>query len=153
MAGKNVSPPRSRSTTPAAPAGDRRRGVDPAVFALLGFLVIPPIAKHVAQKQLGELLGRKVTIERLRVNPFALSVMIGNFQIFEADQTTPFVGFRRLYVNAQLSSIYRRAPVIKEISLDGLRIQRGAPQGDARCLGRQRRSLQFLGHPGARGRA
>jgi hypothetical protein len=97
--------------------------VSTALFALIGFLVVPPIAKHVAQKQLGELLGRKVTIARVRVNPFALSVTIADFQIFEADQTTPFVGFRRLYVNAQLSSIYRRAPVIKELGLDGLRIR------------------------------
>ena len=90
-----------------------------ALFALLGFLVVPPIARHVAQEQLSQLLGRKVTIARVRVNPFALSLTIGGFQIFEADQTTPFVGFGRLYVNAQLSSIYRRAPVIKELSLDG----------------------------------
>ena len=94
-----------------------------ALFALLGFLVVPPVVRHVAQKQLSQLLGRRVTIARLRVNPFALSLTIGDLQIFEADQTTPFVGFRRLYVNAQLSSIYRRAPVIREISLEGLRIR------------------------------
>ena len=63
--------------------------ISTAAFALIGFLVVPPIAKHVAQKQLSELLGRKVTIARLRVNPFALSVTIGDFQIAEADQTTP----------------------------------------------------------------
>jgi hypothetical protein len=93
------------------------------LFTVVGFFVAPPVAKHIAQTQLGELLGRKVAITRIRMNPFALSLTIEGFQIFEADQTTPFVGFGRLYVNAQLSSIYRRAPVIKEISLDSLRVR------------------------------
>jgi hypothetical protein len=83
------------------------------LFALLGFVVLPPVARHVAASQLSDLLGRKVSIARVRVNPFALSVTIEGFEIFEADQTTPFAGFSRLYVNAQLSSVYRRAPVIR----------------------------------------
>jgi uncharacterized protein involved in outer membrane biogenesis len=94
-----------------------------ALFALAGFFVAPPVARHLAERQLGELLGRNVAIARVRMNPFALSLTVEGFQIFEADRTTPFVGFRRLYVNAQLSSLYQRAPVIKEMSLDGLRIR------------------------------
>ena len=47
---------------------------------------------------------------------------VEDFRIFEADGATPFVGFSRLYVNAQLSSVFRRAPVIKEIALDSLRL-------------------------------
>jgi Domain of Unknown Function (DUF748) len=93
-----------------------------AVFAVLGFFVVPPVAKSVAQKQLGELLGRKVVIDRIRVNPFALSLTLEGFRILEADGTTPFVGFKRLYVNAELSSVFRRAPVIKEVSLESLRV-------------------------------
>jgi Domain of Unknown Function (DUF748) len=93
-----------------------------AVFALLGFVVVPPVAKHVAQKQLGELLGRRVDIGRIRVNPFALSVAVEDFQIFEADGATPFLGFGRFYVNAQMSSVFRRAPVIQELRLESLRL-------------------------------
>jgi hypothetical protein len=92
------------------------------LLAILGFLVAPPIARHVAQKQLTELLGRKVTIARLRINPFALSVTVGDFRVFEPDQATPFVAFSRLYVNAQLSSVFRRAPVIKEMALESLHV-------------------------------
>ena len=35
---------------------------------------------------------------------------------------TPFFGFGRLYVNAQISSVFRRAPVIQEIALESLRL-------------------------------
>ena len=121
MAGKDASPPRSRTRRRL-----RRLAIGGASglvsFAVLGFLVAPPIARHVAQKQLGELLGRKVTIGRLRINPFALSVTVGDFRVYEPDQVTPFVGFSRLYVNAQLSSVLRRAPVLKEIALDSLHL-------------------------------
>ncbi len=93
-----------------------------AFITVVGFLVAPPVARHLAEKQLGELLGRKVSVARVRVNPFALSLTVEGFQIFERDGTTPFVGFSRLYVNAQLSSIYRRAPVVKEVRLESPRV-------------------------------
>ncbi|MES1164518.1 MAG: DUF748 domain-containing protein, partial [Verrucomicrobiota bacterium] len=105
-----------------------------ALFAVVGFWVVPPIARHVAEKQLSGLLGRKVTITRVRVNPFALSVTVEGFQVFEPDGASPFVGFRRLYVNAQLSSVYRRAPVIKEVALDGLRVSIVRVKGTAEDL-------------------
>jgi hypothetical protein len=91
-------------------------------IALIGYVVAPPIARRVAETQLSTLLGRKVTIGRIRINPFALSLAVERFQVYEADQTTPFFGFGRLYVNAQLSSIVRRGPVVKEIALEALRL-------------------------------
>jgi hypothetical protein len=93
-----------------------------ALFALVGFVAVPPIARHVAEKQLGQLLGRKVGIGRIRLNPFALSLAIEDLRIFEPDGVTPFFGFSRLYVNAQISSVWRRAPVIQEIALESLRL-------------------------------
>ncbi len=65
------------------------------------------------------------------MNPFALSITVEGFQVFEADGASPFVGFRKLYVNAQLSSVYRRAPVIKEVTLDGLRVSIARLKGSA----------------------
>jgi len=93
-----------------------------ALVALLGFVAVPPIARHVAEKQLGRLLGRKVGIGRIRLNPLALSLAVEDFRVFETDGTTPFLGFSRLYVNAQISSVFRRAPVIQEIALQSLRL-------------------------------
>ena len=89
-----------------------------------------------------------MTIARVRVNPFALSITVEGFQIFEADGSAPFVGFRKLYVNAQLSSVYRRAPVIKEVTLDGLRVSIARLKGPRDDLADARR-LQLQRHPGA----
>ncbi|MFL5899134.1 MAG: DUF748 domain-containing protein, partial [Solirubrobacterales bacterium] len=71
---------------------------------------------------LTQALGRKVVIDRIRVNPFALSAAVEGLHVFESDGATAFVDVRRFFVNAQLSSIWRRAPVIKEVTLDGLRV-------------------------------
>src|SRR5688572_30541136 len=90
----------------------------PVVVALLGFLAVPPLARRIAEKQLGQVLGRRVTLERVRINPFALSLTIENLQVFEPDGITRFVGFSRLYVNAEAASIYRRGPVIREVRLE-----------------------------------
>src|SRR5262245_282580 len=82
------------------------------LFTIVGFFVIPPIARSVAETQAGKALGRRVSIGKIRLNPFALSLTVERFQIYEPDATTPFVGFGRLYVNVQLSSVYRLAPVV-----------------------------------------
>lgn len=110
-----------------------------ALFTVVGFLVLPPVIKHVAQTQLEALLGRRATIGAVHVNPFALSLGVDDLQIYEPDRTTPFVGFQRLYVNAQLSSVFERAPVIKEVRLAGLRVH----------VVRTRRTAEGLGDLGA----
>src|SRR5262245_47078619 len=95
----------------------------PAVIALLGFLVLPPIARRVAQGQLGELLGRRVAIEKIRLNPFSLALAVEGFAVYEPDGTTPFVSFSRLYLNIEAASLWRRGPVVREVSLESPRVR------------------------------
>jgi hypothetical protein len=123
--------PPSGAGKPPLPVTRRRRWlrrlviagvVTPVVIAIVGFWIVPPIVKHVLETQVRDVLGRRVTVGRVRANPFALSLTIDDLQIFETDQRTPFVGFGRLYVNAELASVYHRAPVVREIRLDSPRI-------------------------------
>jgi hypothetical protein len=93
-----------------------------ALVTLVGFFVAPPIARRVAEKQLGQLLGRRVSIAHVRINPFSLSLTVEGFEIYEPDGATPFAGFARLYVNAEMSSVVRGAPVVSEIALESLRL-------------------------------
>ena len=87
------------------------------VFALVGFFVVPPVAKHYAIKLLSEELGRPVSIQSIKVNPFAMTATIGGFAIQEPGGTPTFVAFEELLVNLEYRSILRRAPVVKEITL------------------------------------
>jgi uncharacterized protein involved in outer membrane biogenesis len=91
------------------------------VTALLGFVVAAPIVRHIAVKQLGGLLGRQVTVSRVRVNPFTLSLTVEGLQVFEADGHTPFLGFSRLYVDVEAVSLFRRCLVVREVRLESLR--------------------------------
>jgi len=102
----------------------RRLSIGAAVslvlFTVTGFLVLPPVIKHVAESQLRQQLGRRASIGAIHVNPFALSLGIDDFQIYESDGVAPFVGWKRFYVNVQWASLVRRAPVVQEIRLEGL---------------------------------
>jgi hypothetical protein len=89
--------------------------------ALLGFVVAAPILRHVAEKQLGERLGRRVTVSRVWVNPFTLSLTIEGLRVFEADRTAVFLGFSRLNVNVEAVSLFRRCLVVREVRLESLR--------------------------------
>src|SRR5689334_24758723 len=67
-----------------------------ALYAVLGFLVAPPIVRHQLEQVLAQQLGRKVMIEQVRINPFALSASIRNFALKERDGTTNALSFEEL---------------------------------------------------------
>ncbi|MBI4537799.1 MAG: DUF748 domain-containing protein [candidate division NC10 bacterium] len=87
------------------------------LFTLFGFFALPLLLKSVLTQQLSEALHRPASIQEIRVNPYALSVTVRGFKVSERDGPETFVGFEELYVNAELSSILRRGPVLKEIRL------------------------------------
>jgi len=87
------------------------------LFTVVGFFVIPPIVKSVLLKKLSENLHRNVTIQKLTINPFMLSMKINGFEIKERNGTKPFLSFDELYVNAQLVSLIKGGIVLKEIRL------------------------------------
>ncbi len=88
-----------------------------AAFAVIGFLVLPPIVKSVLARQLSEKLHRHVEIRAIRINPFALSVRVDGFSMKDRGGSGPFVSFEELYLNLQAASIFRGGPVLREILL------------------------------------
>ena len=84
-------------------------------YTVIGFLLLPPVIRHVAAKQLSAQLGRAVSIAKVKVNPFALSATIRGLLIKDPDGQ-PFVAWDEVYVNFQLSSFFGHAWVFKEIS-------------------------------------
>ena len=95
-------------------------------YAISGFLIAPPIVKSIMISQIDEQIGREASIEQIRVNPFVLSATIRGFELKEPDGER-FVGFEELYVNFQLSSIFRWAFTFKDIHLV-------APDGQIKVL-------------------
>ena len=86
------------------------------LYVIVGFWVVPPLLKPRLEKELSSQIGRKVTIEEIKLNPLALSVTLTNLTVYEKDGA-PFAGFQEFLVNAELSSILRWALTFKEIRM------------------------------------
>jgi uncharacterized protein involved in outer membrane biogenesis len=88
-----------------------------ALYAAIGFLVVPPIARQQLERIASEQLGRPVTIERVRVNPFALSASIHGLRVRTRDGSADAASFEELYANLSLTSIVRLGAVVQAVRL------------------------------------
>ena len=83
-------------------------------YVIAGFWVVPPLLKPRLEELLADQIGRKVTIEAIKINPLILSVTTTNLTIYELNGE-PFAGFKELLVDAELSSLVRWALTFKQI--------------------------------------
>ncbi|MBW1607537.1 MAG: DUF748 domain-containing protein [Deltaproteobacteria bacterium] len=86
------------------------------LYVIAGFWVVPPLLKPRLENELSSQIGRKVTIEEIKLNPLTLSATTKNLTVYEIDGE-PFAGFEELFVNTQLSSILKWAVTFKEIRI------------------------------------
>jgi hypothetical protein len=86
-------------------------------FAVLGFLVAPALIKPALEQKLSAALDRNVTIARLDINPFAGSATLHDVSISERGQGPPMLTLAELYVNGEVASLFRWAPVISALKL------------------------------------
>lgn len=105
------------------------------LYAIAGFFVAPGIVRTQIQKNLDRALTVKARLERVRVNPLALSMTLERFAIPEPSGTTA-VGFEKLYVRFNIFS-----PFFRAWTLDELRIEK--PAVNVAVL--EDRSLSLLG--------
>lgn len=88
-----------------------------AAVGVLGFLVLPPLVKSVLLDQLSQALHRPVAVDRVRINPYALSATLEGVSIGEREGSGTFASFDSLYMNLESSSLFRMGPVIGEVRL------------------------------------
>jgi outer membrane protein OmpA-like peptidoglycan-associated protein len=117
----------SDTNTPEAGAGRWRQillnrwlltGIAAVVlYALLGFLLTPWIVTRYVSNYAVEKLKRKASIAEVHVNPFLFTFEGKNFVLQEADGR-PIIGFGRLFVDFQLSSLFRWAWTFADIRIE-----------------------------------
>src|SRR5215475_2477550 len=90
-----------------------------AIFAFFVILALaaPPLLKNNIAAQLSTKLHRPISIEQIRVNPLTMSLTVRIFLMKERQGSATVVSFDELYVNLELRSLFRWAPVLKEIRL------------------------------------
>ncbi len=88
------------------------------LYSIVGFLIMPPYMRRLAISNLSDQLGRRVTIESVSLNPYTLVAGVKGFEIKDNDGQTTFLSFGSLHVDLQMSSIFKKGPVIREIKLE-----------------------------------
>jgi len=91
------------------------------IYAVLGFVVVPRLIERAVPDYVAEHLQRKATIGKVRFHPFIFKLDVRDFALAEPDGT-PIVGFRRLLVDFELSSLFRWAWTFSRIGVEGLNV-------------------------------
>lgn len=102
------------------------------VLWALAWLAVPPLLKSQAQKIASEKLGRAVTIGAIDFKPWSLELTVSDLSIAKlaasasgssgASASTPpgapQISIKRIYIDAELESLLRLAPVADAIQID-----------------------------------
>lgn len=86
------------------------------LYAVAGFLLVPAVVKWQLLKQIPPVTHRQLAVRQVQFNPFALSMTVRGAALTETNGA-PFASFEELYVNFQLSSLFRLAWTFDEIRL------------------------------------
>src|SRR5262245_23978747 len=86
-------------------------------FGVLIGLVAPPLLRGKLVSELSKKLHREVAIEQIKINPYAMAVALRGFVMKERQSQTVAVSFDELFVNLDIRSLFRLAPVIEEFQL------------------------------------
>src|SRR6266481_4485845 len=85
-------------------------------YTVLGFLVLPAIIKSQMVKRLPALTHRHVSVQQVKLNPYALSFTLRGFSLTETNGDE-FASLGELHVNFESVSLLKRGFVFKEISI------------------------------------
>jgi Domain of Unknown Function (DUF748) len=75
------------------------------LYTVVGFFILPPIIRIVAVKVLSGQLDRKVTIQKVKLNPLVPSIAIHGLLILDKDGQ-PFVSWDEVYVSFKPWSVF-----------------------------------------------
>jgi len=87
------------------------------LYTLGGFFAAPRIIRWYTPKYVQQNLHCRLGIDKVRVNPFLLTLEIDGFSLHQADGL-PLAAFERLFVDLETSSLFRWAIVLRELQLE-----------------------------------
>ncbi len=85
---------------------------------LVAWLAVPPIARTQIERHASEALGRKVTVARVEFSPWSLEATLHGLGIASQDGSSSQVQVGRIYMDAELQSLWRLAPVVDAVQVD-----------------------------------
>ena len=90
-------------------------------YCLIGFLILPGVAQRLVNQQLVQYATVPARLERIELNPFTLELTLFNLHLGEEGEQQ--LGFERLYLDLEWSSLWRRELQIADLELVRLQTQ------------------------------
>jgi uncharacterized protein involved in outer membrane biogenesis len=87
------------------------------LYVLVGFLVIAPVAKWQLEEQLPPLIQRKVTIEKVHLNPLTLRVVFDKIAIEKKDGNGNLFSVTTFEAQLSAKSILALAPIVAHVRI------------------------------------
>ncbi len=119
------------SSTVDNPPSLRRRWLRRAAIGLVvllglwgvAWLGMPPLLKWQLQKQASEAIGRTVTVDQVDFRPWTLELELTGLRVADAVGGGTQFSLERLYLDAELQSLLRLAPVVDALTLEQPRLR------------------------------
>ena len=97
-----------------------------AVLWLASWWLVPWLAKGQIEARVGELLGRRVSVGRVEFKPWSLELTVHQLAIARAAgaaESSAQVNIERLYIDAELQSLVRLAPVVDAFTIEAPQVR------------------------------
>ena len=88
------------------------------LFWALAWALVPIIAKSQIEKIASTKLGRTVTVSAVEFKPWSLELAVYDLKIARQNSSDAQLSIRRLYIDAELESLLRLAPVVDAVAVD-----------------------------------
>lgn len=92
-----------------------------ALYAAAGYVGVPYAVRTVIEKNVSELLNRTVTLDDVRFNPWTWIFELRGLTIPE-EGSDPLLSLGLLRIDASSQTLFKLAPVLDEITIDGLKV-------------------------------
>jgi hypothetical protein len=89
----------------------------------LAWAALPWLLQSQGQTRLSALLGRQVSIGSVEFSPWSLELTVHDFAVATADRSAAQIAVDRVYVDAELQSLLRLAPVVDAVRVEGVKAQ------------------------------
>ena len=87
-------------------------------YTLAGFFLAPWLVRHYVPKIVDQQLKKQAVIGEVAINPYIFTIEANDFRMDEPDGQ-PIVGFKRLFIDFELKSLFKWAWTFRQVSLEG----------------------------------
>jgi len=86
------------------------------LYTIFGFVGLPLIVRSILPDKLASAINRKVSLEKVEINPYYLTLKLKGLAVTDQDNKT-FMSLDEFFVNLQMVSLFKRALILKNVRI------------------------------------